>query len=350
LKRILMKRRMALPFSKKTDRAIRDLESKRGRLETPKELLEEIDKTARHLGPEIIDAIRSAYTPFLDQLEPLPAGSTFEDVYLKVHEALGNAMLGDQPFSAVVPVLLQRNPNAQAEHIASGVLIQICNEVFFLTAAHVMDRDSEGELLIPGKTVFIPLTGNFSKMHLPSSGLRLDDKFDVAYCCLESECVSELHPDCRILQRDDVSLEGAPPSRRVYTVCGYPWRRTKTRGRSIDTLLTTLQGYEVGTDVYEKLGLSRQHSIVLWINRKRMMSARLKRTVTPPSPAGMSGGGFYFLESDGQRGSMPRFRLAGITTTFHRDKSLLVATRLRVFVDCIFHNRPELAATAMGTT
>src|SRR5206468_8756036 len=96
----------------------------------------------------------------------------------------------DNPtFSAVVPIILSPSDAKGPEVIGSGVLIRIINRTFLLTAAHATDQRTDGTLLIPGRKGFVEITGCFSAMRVPASGRRVDDRLDVAYYCLDDDCL-----------------------------------------------------------------------------------------------------------------------------------------------------------------
>jgi hypothetical protein len=60
----------------------------------------------------------------------------------------------------------------------------------------------------------------------------------------------------------------------------------------------------------------------------------------------MSGGGVYVWSEEAMKTWPVRLPLVGIANEFIPEKSLLIATRLHVYVGCIFHNEPDLAAIA----
>jgi hypothetical protein len=312
----------------------------------PRELLHALKKALRKVGPEALADYAEICAPLRQpRTGEAKAGSLAEEL-----ERAGDvleAITRDNPtFEATVPIVLERQDTQKPELIASGVLVRILHRTFLLTAAHVTDRQCEGTLLIPGKQGFIPANGYFSSMRMPASGRRLDDKLDVAYFRLDSDCVNDLHADCKVLGRQDVSLEANPRLRSTYTFAGYPWRRGRASKRVVETDFTTFTGGEAAQSEYEALGLSRSLHIVMRFDRKRMFSQRLGRVTTPPLPAGMSGGGVYAWSAEALKRWPVRLPLIGIATEFVPDHSLLVATRLHVLLGCIFHNEPDLAVLA----
>jgi hypothetical protein len=183
-------------------------------------------------------------------------------------------------------------------------------------------------------------------MRLPPSGRRSDDKLDVAYFWLDNDCVGNLDLRCRVLERQDVCLEAEPARRTTYTLAGFPWRKCKISGHSIETDFNTFSGFEAKKSEYDGLGLTRSSHIVIRFHRKRTFSSRYKKVVVSPLPSGMSGGGVYVWSEEALKTWPVRLPLVGIANEFVPSKSLLIATRLCVYVRCIFHNQPDLAAIA----
>jgi hypothetical protein len=62
----------------------------------------------------------------------------------------------------------------------------------------------------------------------------------------------------------------------------------------------------------------------------------------------MSGGGIHVWNEEALKHRPVSLPLAGVATEYVADKDLLIGTRLRVFINCIFHEYPELATQARG--
>jgi hypothetical protein len=336
----------AFPLPRKVAASIKGVPSGVRGEAIPSELLRHLKKTLHKIGADAVADYAQIFSPLKERLDAdAKAGSLAEE--LGQVRSLLEAITRDNPtFSATIPIALDRPGTRRLELIASGVLVRIVDRTFLLTAAHVTDRQSEGTLLIPGQRGFMPANGYFSAMRLPASGRRSDDKLDVAYFLLDSDCVNDLHPHCTVLERPDVSLEADPPLLTYYTFAGYPWRKGRVGEGIVATDFRTFTGGEADKSEYKVLGLTRSRHIAIRFNRKRTFSQRLGRVITSPLPHGMSGGGVYVWNQEALKKWPVRLPLAGIATEFIPDRSLLVATRLRVYVRCIFHQEPDLAAIA----
>jgi hypothetical protein len=183
-------------------------------------------------------------------------------------------------------------------------------------------------------------------MRLPESGRRSEDLLDVAFCNLEEDCVAELHSSCRILERADVFLEAMPVTRNTYTFAGYPWRKTNATAERIETQFETNTGMEAKASEYEALGLNRSEHIAIRFHRRKTFLFRTRRVGTATLPHGMSGGGIYAWTEAALEKWPVQLPLAGIGHTYLPEKSLLIGTRLHVYVAGIFKCLPDLAANA----
>jgi hypothetical protein len=309
------RRRLALP--RKAIEAIRGVSLSDSKKELPKESL--IKRYADDLRTE-----------------------SLEEAWGRCEKIIEGVTNENPTFSSTVPVVLEPSNGKRIELVGSGVLIRILDRVFLLIAAHVMDRFNDGELLIPGNGRFIPLTGSVGAMKLPPSGDRADDRFDVAYCWLSPECAEDLDPSCLVLDRDDVDISSKAEPRTSFTFAGYPWRKSAAKNGRLETRLTTFSGVEADSDIYEAFGLNRTTHLIIRFNREKAFHSGQNQMVTASLPHGMSGGGAYVWSKDALKKWPVRLPLAGIVTDVVRANKLLIATRLSVFVNCIFHNQPDL--------
>jgi len=335
-----------LPFPRKMAAAIRDMPLSLMQGKPPHELTQALKKTFRNVGDDFAADHAKIHSPLMQRFQEEFQGISFADAFQHWSRMLNEIMCSNPTFSATVPVVLERFDTKKLEVIGSGVLIRIMNRTFLLTAAHVIDQQEDGTLLMPGKQGFMPMNGRFSSMRLPASGRRSDDKLDVAYCWLDNDCAAKLDSCCMVLEREDVSLEAKPDRRTEYTFAGFPWRKTNVTEGRVETNSQTLTGIEAKTSEYETMGLSRSLHIAIRFHRRRTFHQGTRRVGTAPLPHGMSGGGVYAWTEEALRTSPVRLPLIGIANTYIPERSLLIATRFHVYVGCIFHNQPDLAAIA----
>jgi len=332
-----------LPFPRKVAAIIRDMPLKRVQEKPPHELTQTLKRTFREVGDDFLADYAKIHSPLIKRFQEEFKGASVADAFEHVHKMQYEIMCNNSTFSATVPILLERSSKNKPEVIGSGVLVRIVNRTFLLTAAHVTDKQKEGELLIPGEEGFMPITGRFASTRLPPSGDRDDDKFDVAYCCLDHDCASTLDSRCMVLARQDVHLGTESDMRTVFTFAGFPWRKTNVAGGGVETNSQTLSGGEAKKSEYESLGLTRSLHLAIRFRRRRAFHLRTRRVMMAGLPHGMSGGGVFAWTENALKALPVRLPLIAIANTYYPERSLLIATRLQVYVDCILHNLTDRA-------
>src|SRR6266568_110186 len=321
-----------LPLPKKAAASIRAVTLTDARKKLPHEFARVLKKTLQKIGVDIATDYAHVFAPLKSRFSDEFHEGSVAGGFAHADTILTSILDNNPTFAATAPIVLDRFDTQKSELIASGVLMRIINRTFLLTAAHVTDHQSEGTLMIPRQQGFMPANGYFSAMRLPASGHRSDDKLDVAYFWLDDDCVNDLDSKCRILERQDVSLDAEPLRRTTYTFAGFPLRRSRVHGRNIEKDFTTFSGVESKNGEYDELGLTRTRHIVMRFHRKQTFSSRLKKVIVSPLPTGMSGGGVYAWSEEAMKEWPIRLPLVGIANEFIPDKCLLVATRLHVYV------------------
>ncbi len=330
-----------LPLPKKVAEAVKNAPSKGAK--APEELQRLLKQLTQTTGTDLLADIEVMYSPLKERFAKEFKGGTMAEAFEHFWNMEGQILRENQTFEATIPIILERSDSGRREAIGSAVLMRIENRTFLLTAAHVTDHAKNGTLLIPGRSTFIQPTGVFNGTLPPDSGNRNHDKLDAAYFWLDEECVRELHPNCKVLERPDVLLE-APEHRTTYTMAGYPWRKSRTKGRGIETNFQTFSGLEAKESEYDAMRLSRSTHIAIRFHRGNTFHEGKRRVITSPLPHGMSGGGIYVWNNEALQNSPVRLPLAGIANEYIPEKSLLIGTRLHIYVAGIFYDQPDLAA------
>jgi len=234
-------------------------------------------------------------------------------------------------FKATIPIYLKEVGAKYPELVGSGVLVRILNQIFLLTAAHVTEHKSKGGYFTLGKHGFAELSGKFARL-TPVSGRLADDTLDVAYLRLDEDCVNDLDLGLGIIESEDMFIEAEPQLRNNYTFAGFPWRKNKVKRKIIQMEFITYTGQEIAAKEYTALGLKRNRHIAIRFDRKRTFSVAKNRLRTSPLPDGMSGGGVYLWNEEAMKNWPVSLPLVGIANRFISDKSVLIATRLCVYV------------------
>ncbi len=144
-------------------------------------------------------------------------------------------LMGDI-FDSICPIFLNRKENA-VEQVGSGVLVTIADTIFLLTAAHVVDRSSQGALCIPSNTDIVPIEGSVVSIETEKGVTRSKDKIDLAYYKLTKFLAANLHQSLRPIERNDLWLTDNTLDDDVYTFSGFPVNKSRSKEETVSTEL-----------------------------------------------------------------------------------------------------------------
>lgn len=245
-------------------------------------------------------------------------------------------------FDEICPIFFEKEGNNKLEQIGSGVFLEIKNNIFLLTVAHVIDYLEHGDLFIPTDDGFSQLYGHYSFTKMPKGFQRADDTIDIAYFKIERELSNSLHHIFKVLKRDDLHLTESLVDNDIYTFAGFPWRKTKSRNNVHTSEQFAYTGGAAAERKYEKLGYDRSSHIVVSFNRQKSYNTSGSKII-PPHPQGISGGGVYTWPKDIKTSNREvNLLLVGIGHTYHEKQHCLVATRINYYLANIYHNNPQL--------
>ncbi|MCB1106304.1 MAG: hypothetical protein KDK74_16380 [Cephaloticoccus sp.] len=247
----------------------------------------------------------------------------------------------ERPKAAVCPIA--REHTGSIEQIGSSVLLEIGHAKFLCTAAHVADQGKKSPLLIPGKHGFLQITGYYAGMKLPASGDRKDDLYDIGYYRLDQQCIDEIHHDLLFLNGPDCELQDTTTDKDWYTLIGYPSRQSHVLKNALETSIQCISGEGVDDDRYEKLGLSKEHHILIQFRRKYAQSYNNWSRSLPCLPIGLSGGGvFAWTKTMRNESDLKQPKLVGITTDYDQGRHVFHVTRINCYLNAIRKNNPDL--------
>ncbi len=247
----------------------------------------------------------------------------------------------DRPCSVVVPIF--GSVRNSLDLVGSGVLVKIGNETFVLTASHVTDHRKDFDLMIPGNSSLIGMGGYFADTKLPSTGRRLDDRYDTAYFRLDDEVARDIHPDFHALGPAEVDSRDVTKKGDAYTMIGYPATKSQIGHGTASAEIFTLTGEGTDADLYAKLQLSAEANLIVRYRRKKGVSFRTGHRTVSPMPSGMSGGGvFAWSKKLPDPAALAIPKLVAVLTEYHAQYEVFVATRLGYFLAYIANNNPRL--------
>ena len=259
-----------------------------------------------------------------------------------VNEIVQKKYLEKQQFDALCPIFLSHNLKNSYEQIATGVLIEISDITFLLTAAHVIDKMKYGDILIPTNDGLKNLEGTFSNLEIPKNKTREEDIWDIGYFKLETNFAHSLHKDIKIIDIDDIIFLDDATQSMIYTFAGYPTSKSKIRPKLAESEPYFYSGYSVDKEVYSMNGYDRHLHIIVEYRRHLSVTPEGEQFF-PPFPRGISGGGIYVWPDEFQGQFIPpRRRLVGIIHTYKQNADLLIGTNIQAFIKYISINNPDL--------
>lgn len=247
--------------------------------------------------------------------------------------------------NAVFPIFVSGEDHNGLEQVGSGVAIEIGEQLFALTAAHVTDyTHGNGALFMPAVDRIDQMTGGISFNPAQDGRPRTDDRIDVGYYRLSDDWRAKLHPNIKPLSLDDLLLTDTLETGDHFTFVGYPWRKGKSYAGVKETELLTYTGHASATDIYKKLGCDRSQNVLIRMRRKRTHSTLYNAQQTAPHPQGISGGAVISWPQDIiDRADPLKLKLAAISHTYHEREHCMAGTRIIPYLMGIVQNNPELA-------
>lgn len=235
----------------------------------------------------------------------------------------------ENELNSVCPIFL-KGTNQKIEQIGSGVLLRFENDVFLLTAGHVIDWMERGTLCIPCKNGIGKIVGYVSSINAPMSIDRNDDKLDFAYFKLDSDLVINIHQDFFPITKDDCWVTDYLQEDDIYSFSGFPLNKAKNRNGKFSSEFFSYSGTAVDTKTFESVGYSHETNIIISFRRKKSVNMEGEKLI-PPLPKGISGGGVFRWPKNvfGGKQKLKRY-LVGIGHTYLNEKNLLIGTKLDV--------------------
>lgn len=225
-------------------------------------------------------------------------------------------------------------------HIGTGVLVDIWNNIYLLTAAHVIDHlyIKKKELYMPNNDGrFIKIDGDLFHDHLTWNQKREDDTIDFSYYKLKEEMVLNITKNFKPLNEKQICISAnfisSVPTeivksfekqrtshvqnyyrenmKKIYsldenhlkeyqdlliqniiTFAGYPLTKTKKHNYVTSGEIVYYHSKSVSNEKYEKQKLDKNNNITAMFGKAGSRKEGLG-FVKAPKPFGISGGGIY---------------------------------------------------------
>lgn len=263
------------------------------------------------------------------------------------------------------------------EQIATGVLIDIWDNTYLLTASHVVDHFyiEKKELYIPTKKGFEPISGVYNHSHLKEGESRDDDNIDFSFFKLSNELKSNLI-DFEPIKENKINLsidftldDKYKESNQLITrnyikestnylknnyasfndnqleqfasiisditivFAGYPISKSKNKNNITTSEIVYYHGRAVEKSKYETLMLNYNINIIAESGKHGSMNKDYVKSISPKK-TGISGGGIYKIVK-GNNGFHDR-KLIGIGHTKKDKEHLLIGTNINYCLSQIY--------------
>ena len=275
-------------------------------------------------------------------------------------------------FDELCPIYVETQDDF--EKIATGVLLNVFDNVFLLTASHVIDqaKNINKEIAIPTKNGLENISGTLYHRYLQKNENRDDYMLDFSWYKLAPKMIDILHEDFIPLTKEkieisddftfqhDKSLEPIPVKEMMKRMkflydnptpenneklefindfiikskiifVGYPNTKSKVRETSYSDEKTYYHGDGVGEDIYKSYNCTLVDNIIAEYGKKGTMNTDFDAT-NSPKPEGISGGGIYRLIET--KDGLDR-KLIGIGHTYKAKKHLFIGTNISFCLDVI---------------
>lgn len=271
----------------------------------------------------------------------------------------------DESWDELIPIFVEKDENLIK--IATGVLLNIFDNTFLLTASHVIDQAKNigEEIQIPTKNGFVNVAGILYHRYLQENENRENDMIDFSYYKLSEEMIEVLHHSntplnenmfeisedftCELEIPDEVPhiKEVRKTMQEIYDnqtfdnkakieyiedfrdktniiFAGYPNTKIKEKNNNYYGQIVYYHGHCVSRSIYEQYNCFPKDNIIASFAKNGTMNSNFEHS-NYPKTKGISGGGVYKLIHAEE--GIDR-KLIGIAHTHKHKQHLLIGTNL----------------------
>ena len=245
------------------------------------------------------------------------------------------------PLESLVPIFIDVE-GERFSLLGTGVLISFRGEFFILTAGHVIDGFSHGQLAIPfsERREIGPIEGVYS--YIKPDTPRTEDYLDFGYFKLDKGFANEVRELFYAIPESEFGVRNNYRYREPMSFAGYPHRKHNVAGGVASTKDYVYTGYHAGFDDYQALGCLERTNLVAKFNRKNTVNRNTGMVNIAPLPHGISGGGVFVWPTPSLALVENDRRLIGIGHSYVKDGGYLIGTRLEIVLSAILKNNPAL--------
>lgn len=234
--------------------------------------------------------------------------------------------------NATTTLCLQKREVNGIEPAGSGVLIRANNDIFLVTAAHLLNDQTWPFLSIPGDSdTMINLQGELCTTYLTSNTKSKIDFSILRFYPRMHKYLNKYSP----INVDEILMNHRQIEKDQYIVAGYPIRKVKKESvkRKYTAEPFSLLTHSISKKRYQKHDFE-PNIFTLVAYQKRLQKFGSNQIHTSGNPQGISGGGLFFIPEFSQSQiDNPRHMLVGIMIENHQDKGFMMAIRIDIIVE-----------------
>lgn len=242
---------------------------------------------------------------------------------------------------ALVPIFIDIE-SERFSLLGSGVLIEFREEVFLLTAGHVIDGLERGALMVPHSDNKIDdIEGNYA--YIKPKEHRSTDNLDFGYFKLEKIFADKIKKLFYAIPEKEFGIKEKYSNKEIMTFSGYPIRKHNVAGGVASTKEYAYGAYHAETLDYAELKIEPEINILARYNRNKIINPLIGKIQKAPLPHGISGGGIFVWPPVSNELIPKDRRLIGIGHTYLQNGGYFIGTRLEIILNAILKNNPNLA-------
>jgi len=248
---------------------------------------------------------------------------------------------GAQQFIGSIKPIYGSSHNGIPIHIGTCILLQIDNNKYLLTAAHVTDENEYSSLYIGGESELILIEGNFFRTEKPE-GDRKKDHYDFAWLKINDEFIKKIG-DVSFVEETQLISDNGSTEGKLYLALGYPNSQNKKINTHKASLTPKYIKYsstiKPNDALCQKLGVSGEEHLFLGYDSTYSKDNNGHK-VNSFAPKGISGGALVDMgKISDPKSYIPQTpcngKIAGMLVENHKEFKAMSAVKINVVLDQI---------------
>ena len=218
---------------------------------------------------------------------------------------------------------------------ASGVLIEVENQKFLITAGHFLEDTKAENIGIMIDDNFIILNGTVK--YIKPSQSEEASKIDIAVWKLEGEVITEIEKKYTFLPFSQIDFNHKVSTKPEYLIVGFPWRMTKEK-KTLKKLIVSpfiFLTKEAEKNKYKQLGFQEHSNLLLKHRQKKVKNLKTGFVQQNKSPQGASGCGVWHIPISNIFDGSRKVKLIGQIIEQDDSKTILISTRIHLVAEVL---------------